>query len=317
MSTGVTTDMALLQGILDEMEGVLPNDVGAVASYDGSRVRSDAAIKANSLKMSSYNRLGQKVKQWTIYGLEGAPATQASFTYNVSGELSATETAEWKGKSWSTISSLAYYYDDMGRLKSVLESGDSLMRIDRTEAGLFGAEGRGAYAGASAYGLHAEVAQNGGFSWGFQRMFDLVDVDGYEGGGLGRGFSLEETEYVGSLGADFAEGDEFISDVGTHLKEFFPNDFSYVHHFLNGRDWDGALTGFYETVKIKGGGKIEYNGYRSIRDVADDFKLGYTGWDGKSDIRIMKMRFLWKKEYWPMLEPGGEWHKYRNGKRVK
>ena len=849
MSTGVTTDRALLQGILDEMEGVSPNDVGAVASYDGSRVRSDAAIKANSLKMSSYNRLGQKVKQWTIYGLEGAPATQASFTYNVSGELSATETAERKGKSWSTISSLAYYYDDMGRLKSVLESGDSLMRIDRTEAGtvskkayfdkgvhvydmtyakdvygrttrvsyrdasgkilysdtvtypsvvagrlataqhvwdgfssdesytydaqgrltgytssngnigsgaygydglgrllskregragndtlisytysntlfrplemsvnggvdtayyvydpsgnvwidnnsrttytvnalglpgkvrlfsdvpvvtfeqvnsmdnlgdeiahtdmaydeggqriwtqfvanaplyrtevsypgigeytysghyssdslkltrvdllgggyrtgvngealfpvkdlqgsvrgfanktglksafgyrpygttvnlvhyasdsderwqskefdsehgkyyfgaryydpffgmwispdpagqfanpysyggdplnyidptgmwalglglvvgydeshgwsfgvgaaveigdyglnasfsfnqdgskslssganlkvpiqtpwvyleinvglgftlnsysgtsisahggvcvgeagscvgvdqggslywdrsggfagmtvyaelyaqfagdvristgyeagLFGAEGRGAYAGASAFGLHAEVSQNGGFSWGFQRMFDLVDVDGYEGGGLGRGFSLEETEYVGSLGADFAEGDEFISDVGTHLKEFFPNDFSYVHHFLNGRDWDGALTGFYETVKIKGGGKIEYNGYRSIRDVADDFKLGYTGWDGKSDIRmyscsfakydgaaqfskmlpnvniwaatvdirIMKMRFLWKKEYWPMLEPGGEWHKYRNGKRVK
>ena len=68
-------------------------------------------------------------------------------------------------------------------------------------------------------GLHAEVSQNGGFSWGFQRMFDLVDVDGYEGGGLGREFSLEETEYVGSLGADFAEGDEFISDVGTHLKE--------------------------------------------------------------------------------------------------
>ena len=135
MSTGVTTDRALLLGILNEMECVSPNDVGAVASYDGSRVRSDAAIKANSLKMSSYNRLGQKVKQWTIYGLEGAPATQASFTYNVSGELSATETAERKGKSWSTISSLAYYYDDMGRLKSVLESGDSLMRIDRTEAG--------------------------------------------------------------------------------------------------------------------------------------------------------------------------------------
>ena len=50
--------MALLQGILDQMEGVLPNDVGAVASYDGSRVRSDALIRANSLKMSSYNRLG-------------------------------------------------------------------------------------------------------------------------------------------------------------------------------------------------------------------------------------------------------------------
>ena len=135
LSTGVTTDMALLQGILDQMEGVLPNDVGAVASYDGSRVRSDAAIRANSLKMSSYNRLGQKVRQWTIYGLEGAPATQTSFTYNVSGELSTTETAEWKNGSWSTISTLTYDYDNLGRLKSVLEGGDSLMRVDRTEAG--------------------------------------------------------------------------------------------------------------------------------------------------------------------------------------
>ena len=135
LSTGVTTDMALLQGILDQMEGVLPNDVGAVASYDGSRVRSDIAIRANSLKMSSYNRLGQKVRQWTIYGLEGAPATQASFTYNVSGELSTTETAEWKNGSWSPISTLTYDYDNLGRLKSVLEGGDSLMRVDRTEAG--------------------------------------------------------------------------------------------------------------------------------------------------------------------------------------
>lgn len=135
LSTGVTTDRALLQGILDEMEGVLPNDVGAVASYDGSRVRSDPAIKANSLKMSSYNRLGHKVKQWTIYGLDGAPATQASFTYNVSGELSTSETAEWKNGTWSKISTLTYDYDDFGRLKSVLESGDSLMRIDRTASG--------------------------------------------------------------------------------------------------------------------------------------------------------------------------------------
>ncbi len=135
LSTRVTTDTGLLQDILNSMEGVLPNGVGAVASYDGSRVRSDPAIKANSLKMSSYNRLGQKVKQWTIYSLDGAPATQVSFTYNVSGELSATETSEWKNGSWNMISTLAYDYDDLGRLKSVLEGGDSLMRVDRTEAG--------------------------------------------------------------------------------------------------------------------------------------------------------------------------------------
>lgn len=135
LSTHVTNDTNLLQGILDSMGGILPNDVGAVVSYDGSRVRSDNSIRANSLKMSSYNRLGQKVKQWTIYGLDGAPATQASFEYNVSGDLIAMESAQWKDDNWSPISSLAYYYDGEGRLKSVLEDGDSLMRIDRTMAG--------------------------------------------------------------------------------------------------------------------------------------------------------------------------------------
>ena len=135
LSTGVTADETLLRGILDEMEGVLENDVGAVAAYDGSRTRSDNSLKANSLKMSSYNRLGQKVKQWTIYGLAGAPATRISYSYNVSGELTSTETAEWKGNSWNPISTLAYSYDRFGRLKAVLENGDSLMRVDRTTGG--------------------------------------------------------------------------------------------------------------------------------------------------------------------------------------
>ena len=53
----------------------------------------------------------------------------------MSGELSTTETAEWKNGSWSTISALTYDYDNLGRLKSVLEGGDSLMRVDRTDAG--------------------------------------------------------------------------------------------------------------------------------------------------------------------------------------
>ena len=135
LSTGVTADETLLQGILDEIEGVLENDVGAVVAYDGSRTRSDDAIKANSLKMSSYNRLGQKIRQWTIYGLTGAPATRISYSYNVSGELASTETAEWKDGSWSPVSALAYSYDPHGRLKAVLENGDSLMRIDRTTSG--------------------------------------------------------------------------------------------------------------------------------------------------------------------------------------
>ena len=135
LSTGVTTDDALLQGILDEMEGVFPNDVGAVASYDGSRTRSDAALRANTLKMSSYNRLGQKVRQWTIHGMTGTPATRISYSYNVSGELASSESAEWKNGSWNTISTLTYFYDKLGRLESVHEDGDSLMRVDRAPGG--------------------------------------------------------------------------------------------------------------------------------------------------------------------------------------
>lgn len=135
LSTGVTTDDALLQGILDEMEGVFPNDVGAVASYDGSRTRSDASLRANTLKISSYNRLGQKVRQWTIHGMTGTPATRVSYSYNVSGELASTETADWKNGSWNTISTLAYSYDKFGRLESIFEDGDSLMRVDRAPGG--------------------------------------------------------------------------------------------------------------------------------------------------------------------------------------
>ncbi|WP_405329083.1 hypothetical protein, partial [Fibrobacter sp.] len=41
------------------------------------------------------------------------------------------------------------------------------------EAGFFGAEGRGLYAGIGGYGLHAQVAQNGGFSWGVKESIYL------------------------------------------------------------------------------------------------------------------------------------------------
>lgn len=136
LSTGVTNDSSLLQGILDEMEGVLPTDVGAVAAYDGTRLRSDTALSANSLKLSSYNRLGQKLQQWTIYGFKGVPATRASFSYNTSGELTSTETSAWKSGAWEPISSLTYNYDEIGRLRSVFENGDSLVRIDRTPSGI-------------------------------------------------------------------------------------------------------------------------------------------------------------------------------------
>ena len=49
------------------------------------------------------------------------------------------------------------------------------------EAGFFGAEGRGFYAGISGYGLHAQVAQNGGFDWGWSHRFDIGGYDSEKG----------------------------------------------------------------------------------------------------------------------------------------
>lgn len=43
------------------------------------------------------------------------------------------------------------------------------------EHGFFGAAGRGLYAGIGGYGLHGQVAQNGGASWGFSKQFDIAN----------------------------------------------------------------------------------------------------------------------------------------------
>ena len=47
------------------------------------------------------------------------------------------------------------------------------------EVGFFGAESRGMYAGISALGLHAQVSQNGGLSWGFEeKLYYKMRNDG-------------------------------------------------------------------------------------------------------------------------------------------
>jgi RHS repeat-associated protein len=136
MSLHITDDTEMLQSILDEVEGVLPNEVGAIVSYDGSKVASDATIRANTLKMHSVNRFGKKTKAWTLYGIAGIPATRVSYSYNLVGAVSQVTSAEYTNGQWNDISSLDYSYDDYQRLQSISESGEDLMKINRTSTGI-------------------------------------------------------------------------------------------------------------------------------------------------------------------------------------
>lgn len=129
-------DTEMLQSILDEIEGVLPNEVGAIVSYDGSKVASDVTIRANSLKLYSINRFGKKTKAWTLYGIAGIPATRVSYSYNLVGAVSQVTSAEYTNGQWNDISSLDYSYDDYQRLQSISESGEDLMKINRTSTGI-------------------------------------------------------------------------------------------------------------------------------------------------------------------------------------
>ena len=304
MSTGVTTDMALLQGILDQMEGVLPNDVGAVASYDGSRVRSDAAIRANSLKSAfGYRPYGMSIdlarytsdgdERWQGKEFDGEhgkyyfgarfydpffgmwmspdPAGQfanpysyggdplnyidptgmwalglglvvgydeshgwsfgigaaaefgnigvnAAFSFNQDGSKSLSLSANasipvfntglwinaglafnlnsYTGTSLSRSGGVCYgassaacagvevgegySWDRSGGFNGMTVYAEAYVTYAgvRTsvgyEHGFFGAEGRGMYAGIGGYGLHAQVSQNGGFSWGFSKQFNAL-----------------------------------------------------------------------------------------------------------------------------------------------
>ncbi|SMP46368.1 RHS repeat-associated core domain-containing protein [Fibrobacter sp. UWB10] len=285
LSTHVTTDSKLLQGILDEMEGVSPNDVGAVASYDGSRVRSEAAIRANSLKMSSYNRLGQKIKQWTIYGLEGAPATQASFTYNISGELSSTETAEWKNGSWNKISTLVYSYDGMGRLKSVLEDGDSLMRIDRTDAGT--------------------VSKKRYFDKGAP-VYDMTYAKDIYG-------RTTRVEYKNSSGKTlYSETATYPSavvgriDSAHHVWDGYHSNENYTY------DAQGRLTGYESDNNHVGGGRYSYDGlgrleFKREGRFGNDTLISYTYSNAFFRPLTMRVKGGPETEYYAYDESGNVW----------
>lgn len=67
-----------------------------------------------------------------------------------------------------------------------------LMRVSNGyEAGLFGAEGRGLYAGGSIVGVHGEATMSGDVSWGFEEQLHYKLQD------LGKGPDGKKRQYVG------------------------------------------------------------------------------------------------------------------------
>src|SRR5690554_690917 len=136
MSLHITDDQEMLQSILDEVEGILPNEVGAVVSYDGTKLASDVEIRANTLKLHSVNRFGQKTKSWTLYGIADVPATRVFYDYNLVNSVIRVSNAEYVDGQWKEISSLDYFYDDYQRLVKITENGKDLMKINRTATGI-------------------------------------------------------------------------------------------------------------------------------------------------------------------------------------
>lgn len=107
-------DDALVKKILESMTRVHDKDVGAVIAYD-------EVGNITSVKMSNYDRLGRKTKEWFVYGLSGVPAVQLAYEYNDSGELISRTIDEWNGSKWVEKSKREQKYGEKGRLEDVYE----------------------------------------------------------------------------------------------------------------------------------------------------------------------------------------------------
>lgn len=107
-------DGALAKKILKSMTRVHDKDVGAVIAYD-------EIGNMTSVKMSDYDRLGRKTKEWFVYGLSGVPAVQLAYEYNDSGELISRTMDEWNGSKWVEKSKREQNYGEKGRLEDVYE----------------------------------------------------------------------------------------------------------------------------------------------------------------------------------------------------
>lgn len=110
-------DEALLDNIINSMEGVSIRDIGVSISYNDNK-------KVNTFKLSSYDRLGRVKKNWVVYNVEsGAPAIEFSYTYKSSGEVDLSTVSQWNSGngSWDVVTKRKREYDRQGRLEKVYE----------------------------------------------------------------------------------------------------------------------------------------------------------------------------------------------------
>lgn len=110
----------LATDIINSIEGVGRNDVGATIAYDGNG-------NVNTIKMASYDRLERITKKWIVNLVDnGTPTIKISYTYSKSGLIASTDISEWNESlgAWSTISKREMEYaasDRFNHLEKIYE----------------------------------------------------------------------------------------------------------------------------------------------------------------------------------------------------
>lgn len=112
---GITVNSVLLNNILGNIENIRDNDIGAIIAYDSKGV-------ASSVKFSSFNRSGQKTKQWIVYTFANVPAVQLTYGYNSASEMISSSFMEWNGSSWTEVNKRTRHYDGKGKLDTIYEN---------------------------------------------------------------------------------------------------------------------------------------------------------------------------------------------------
>jgi len=127
----------VVDNILSRMEGVKPNDVGAVVSYDKNGL-------VNTVKLSSYDIFDRVKNSWVINVVDdNAIVAQFSIEYDVSGDIVKSESRVWDSvsKNWKFVSELDYEHDNYGRIKLVKEktsedaAAQNILKYTRNDVG--------------------------------------------------------------------------------------------------------------------------------------------------------------------------------------
>ena len=107
----------LATDIVNSIEGVSSYDVGATISYDGKD-------NVNTMKFSSFDRLGRLKTEWTVYLFaDDAPAIKRDYEYTSSGQIARTVASEWDAtqNSWTPLSKRVMAYGPKDRLENIYE----------------------------------------------------------------------------------------------------------------------------------------------------------------------------------------------------